>query len=116
MKSNWHFAPALALLALAGCGDGAYEKSGKEADRANNTIVSGDEGPGARAGRAIDNALEADKREIDATLDAAKDRADAIKEKGEKVADRLEDKADLVREQTRDEAKQIKDRVAEIER
>ncbi len=102
-----------ALLALTACGssEGPYEQSGRQADKVGGTAVSGNQGPGARAGAAIDNAIAAEREDFNNALDVAEERADIVADNADKIADRMEKRADAIRDAGKAEAEAVKKRV-----
>ena len=100
-----------AALLLAACSDGPHENSGEVAD-ANAGYTSSEDspaqGPGERAGQAIDNAIEEQKEAVEERADSIRSQADAAAEQLDAEADRLEDKADRLREDAEKAADAVK--------
>lgn len=104
-------AALLALSACSGGSEGPYEESGRQADESQGMAAPGNQGPGARAGAAIDNVIAVERQNLNNALDVAEERADTIADNADKIADRMEQRADAIRDAGKAEAEAVKKRV-----
>ena len=102
----------VAVLGLAAC-DGPYQKSGEKADAERGTREHLGDGPGERAGRSIDKAMDQANDELKNSAAAMQTHAENVAAAIDNRADQLEDQADKLREDAKRKADLLKKAASE---